>query len=154
MVLYAFRSYQLTYHTSNSNCLFLKLQFQALLGWIIISADLLKLKTAVWHVLSVVAFAVIEVAYSPPQAIKKIWTVYHWHRQLYIPWYQNRKCISSSAETELAWQKGHVFGSHTHQFPIYSNRSVCWGPIIIIILAQFSVRHSQNVTFLLTHPYW
>ena len=67
----------------------------------------------------------------------KIWTVYHWH--VYIMLCQNMKHILSSAETELVWQKGQVFGSHTHQFSVYSNPSACWGPIIITVLALYSV---------------
>jgi len=127
----------------------------------------LNIKTAFWHVSSVVAFAIIQVAshhlkqqqnvctvfmfhvlhidqiYTQVHLLVflnilyKIWTDYHWH--VYIMLCQNMKHILPSDETELVWQKGQVFGSHTHQFSVYSNPSTCWGPIIIIVLALFSV---------------
>jgi hypothetical protein len=141
---------RLTYSASNSNFLFLKLLFRALLGWIIISADLFKLKTAFWHASSVVAFAIIQVAShhlkQPPHPPKKKFVT------------DTDKCIFSDIITGNTFQvvlkqnwsdkKGHIFGSHTHQFSIYSNPSTCWGPIIIIILALFSV-----VILLSAHPY-
>jgi len=130
---------------------------------------LLNSKTAFWHISSLVASAIFQVAshhlkqqqnvwtvfvpcsvqwsdiHSYTQLyllvflniLKKIWTVYHWH--VYIMLQQNMKHILPSAGTELVWQKGQVFGSHTHQFSVYSNPSICWGPIIITVLALFSV---------------
>lgn len=166
--IYAFWSYQCTCHSSNSSCLFLKLKFQALLEWIIISNDLFKHKDSIQTFFLCSSICYNSGGFSPPQVetkcmhcfyvpcsahwsdihsytqvhllvflniLYKIWTVYHWH--VYIMLCQNMKHILP--ETELVWQKGQVFGSHTHQFSVYSNPSTCWGPIIIIVLALFSV---------------
>lgn len=132
----------------------------------------LNSKTTFWNVSSVVAFAIIqEASHHLKQQqnvwnvfmfhilhllvflniLHKIWTVYHWH--VYIMLCQNMKHILPSAETELVWQKrasiwqtySPVLGiqQSIHMLGSYNNN--CLGTI-------FSC-HSQNVTFLLAHPY-
>lgn len=140
-----FRSYQFTCHTSNSSCLFLKLQFQALLEGTIISNSLFKFKYSIltyflfssicniskWHLTTSSSNKIYELFLCSMFCALIIYTFIHSSVfvGLFKHFKENMKHILPSAETELVWQKGQVFGSHTHQFSLYSNPSICWGPI-------------------------